>query len=141
MGIVLLFMNLRKLPVKDGLIIFLFASYIAVILGTIAVEEGMLYYPVKFLERKHFDSNLLFEMLILPVICLYFYRTTFQSKRFPILIQSILYSAVLTTFEFFLERYTPLIEYLKWTWVHTFISVFLFLILMRVFIGLINRKE
>ncbi|WP_425435159.1 CBO0543 family protein [Oceanobacillus rekensis] len=82
-GFLLLFLNLRKLPIKDGLIIFLSASYIAVILGTIAVEEGMLDYPVRHL-RDHFDSSLLFEMLYLPVFYLYFYRTTLYSRTFKL---------------------------------------------------------
>lgn len=70
-GVAMLFLSLRKLPLKDWLIIFLFTSYISVIAGTVVVEEKMLSYPVKILE-KHFESSLQFEMLTLPVVCLYF---------------------------------------------------------------------
>src|SRR5699024_4797723 len=100
----------------------------------------MLVYPVKLINKSYFSSNLEFEMLILPVICLYFYRTTRCSKVYQMLIQSVVYSAVLTTIEYFLERHTPLIEYHTWTWTYTFISVILFLILARIFIALIKLR-
>ncbi|WP_174616255.1 CBO0543 family protein [Virgibacillus ihumii] len=75
-AVALLFFSFRKLPLKDWLIIFLFTSYISVIAGTVVVEEKKLAYPVKILE-KHFESSLQFEMLSLPVICLYFYQTSY----------------------------------------------------------------
>lgn len=141
LGFILLVLILRKLPIKDGLIIFLFTSYISVIAGTIAVEEGMLDYPVKLFKRQHFHSSILFEMLLLPVVCLYFYRTTSHSTIFHIVIQSAVYSTALTVVEYLLERHTALIEYHTWTPLYTLISVFLLLILVRGFIGLIKKRS
>ncbi|HEX6923102.1 MAG TPA: CBO0543 family protein [Bacillales bacterium] len=140
LGIVLLFLNFRQLPIKDWLIIFLFTSYISVIAGTIVVEEKMLYYPVKLLDN-HFDSSLEFEMLLLPAICLYFYRTTYHATILGIVAQSALYSIALTAIETLINKYTNLIEYNTWTWFDTLISVFLFIIFVRVFIETINRME
>lgn len=139
LGFLLLYLSLRKLPVKDGIIVFLFASYIAIILGTIVVEENMLVYPLKLLKKQYFQSSIQFEMFLLPVICLYFYRTTFHSKILLIVFQSVIYSAVVTIIEQLLECYTPLIEYHTWTWAHTFVSVSLFLMSTRSFIELIRR--
>lgn len=137
-GIIMLFLSLRKLPLRDWLILFLFTSYISVIAGTVVVEEGMLDYPVKLFE-KHFDSSLQFEMLILPVICLYFYQTSYHSTYTGIFLQGLLYTSILTLVEFLLESYTDVIEYYTWSWIHTFISVFILMIFVRVFIELVNK--
>lgn len=140
-GFLLLCLNLRKLPIQDVFLLFLFAAYIGVILGTIVVEKEMLSYPVKPFDGEYFQSNLMFEMLLLPDICLYFYRTTFNSKWFQIIIQSVIYSGVLTLVEKLLEHYTDLITYYTWTWAYTFISVALFLILTRIFIALVKHYK
>lgn len=139
LGFFLLFLNLKTLPIQEVLIIFLFASYIGVVLGTIAVEMDMLAYPAKLFDGKYFQSNLLFEMLLLPDICLFFYRTTLNSKVFQIIIQSVIYSGILTFIEKSLEHFTAFINYNTWTWIHTFISVALFLILTRIFIASIKK--
>lgn len=138
LGVLLLFLNLRNLPILEGLFIFLLTSYIAVILGVIVVEEGMLDYPVT-LFKGYFRSSLLFEMLLLPNIFLYFYRTTFHSSPFQIVIQSAIYSSALTIVEYLLERHTLLIEYHTWTWTYTLISMFLFLLLIRSLIAFIRQ--
>lgn len=138
-GFLLLFLNLKKLPLQDVFTLFLFAGYMGVILGTIVVKKEMLTYPVKPLDGQYFQSNLMYEMLLLPDICLYFYRTTFHARSFQIIIQSVIYSGVLTFIEKLLERHTSLINYYTWTWLHTFISVSLFLILTRIFIALVKK--
>lgn len=139
-AVALLFFSFRKLPLKDWLIIFLFTSYISVIAGTVVVEEKMLAYPVKILD-KHFDSSLQFEMLTLPVICLYFYQTSYNSTYTVILLQGVLYTSALTLVEVTLETYTDIIEYHTWTWMHTFISVLTLIIFVRTFAGLVNKKD
>lgn len=138
-GVAMLCFSLRKLPLIDWLIIFLFTSYISVIAGTVVVEEKMLVYPVKIFE-KHFESSLQFEMLILPVICLYFYQTTYNSTYTGIFLQGVLFTSALTLVEVMLETFTDIIEYHTWTWMYTFISVFTLIIFVRVFIGLVNKK-
>lgn len=140
LGLVMLIICIRQLPIKDWLIILLFTSYVSVIAGTIVVEEKMLKYPVKLLD-KHFDSSLEFEMFLLPVICLYLYRTTYHSSILGIVVQSALYSIGLTALETLIKQYTHLIEYNTWTWYDTLISVFLLFIFVRGFIGIINRME
>ncbi|UJL45893.1 hypothetical protein KFZ58_16175 [Virgibacillus sp. NKC19-16] len=138
-GVAMLFFSLRKLPLIDWLIIFLFTSYLSVIAGTVVVEEKMLAYPVKIFE-KHFESSLQFEMLTLPVICLYFYQTTYHSTCTGIFLQGVLYTSALTLAEILLEKYTDVIEYHTWTWMYTFISVFTLVIFVRVFIEFVHKK-
>lgn len=139
-GIVLFLFSLRKPPIKDWIVIFLLTAYIATFLGVIAVEENMLDYPVQLLDT-HFDSSILFEYLLLPIVCIYFYQTTYHSSYRGIVLQCVLYASSLTIVEFFLEQNTDLIEYHTWTWMHTFVSVFLLMLFVRLLADLLNRKH
>ncbi|MBZ5753631.1 hypothetical protein M3184_17670 [Metabacillus litoralis] len=139
-GIALLFFSLRKPPIKDWILIFLLTSFFSVFLGVLVVEEKMLEYPISFLS-KYFSSSLLYEYLLLPVVCIYFYQATYYSRYPSIILKCALYTSVLTIIEVLLERYTDLIEYHTWTWIHTFISIFFLMMFIRILMQLINRQE
>lgn len=139
-GISLLFFSLRKPLIKNWLLIFLLASCLTTFLGVLVVEEKWLEYPVRFLGN-YFSSSLLYEYLLFPVVSIYFYQTTYHSRYLNIVLQCILYTTVLTIIEVYLERYTDLIEYHTWTWLHTYISTFFLMMLVRILLQLINKKE
>ncbi|WP_404452005.1 hypothetical protein LG329_16885 [Virgibacillus necropolis] len=137
-GIALLCYSLKKLPFKEWILVYLLTSYFSIVIGVLVVEENMLYYPVKFLN-EHFESNLLFEYLWFPIITIYFYRTTYHSRYFGILLQGVLYISVLTFFEMLFEKYTDIIEYHTWTWMHTFASALFLIIFIRTFVKLYSH--
>ncbi|WP_299089555.1 CBO0543 family protein [uncultured Metabacillus sp.] len=139
LGIVLFLNSLRKPPIKHWILIYLLASYFSIFLGVLVVEEKMLKYPVQFFD-KYFSSSILYEYLLFPVVCIYFYQTTFHSKFLGIIRQAFLYTAALTLTEIMLEKYTDLIEYLTWTWLHTFISIYLLMLTLRFAAHLINKE-
>jgi len=139
-GIALLFSSLRKPPIKNWILIFSLSSYFSTFFGVLVVEENMLEYPVRFLSH-YFSSSLLYEYLLFPVVCIYFYQTTYRSSYLNIVLQCILYTTVLTIIEIFFERYTELIKYHTWTWKYTYISTFLLIMFIRFLMQLINRKE
>jgi hypothetical protein len=139
-GIGLLCFSLRKPPTKDLIIIFLMTSFFSIFLGVLVVEEKMLEYPISFLSN-YFSSSLLYEYLLLPVVCIYFYQATYFSRYPSIILKCALYTSVLTIIEVLLERYTDLIEYYTWTWKHTFISNFFLMMFVRILMQLINRQE
>jgi hypothetical protein len=116
------------------------ASFFSVFLGVLVVEEKMLEYPISFLS-KYFSSSLLYEYLLLPVVCIYFYQATYYSRYPRIILKCALYTSVLTIIEVLLERYTDLIEYHTWTWLHTFISTLFLMMFIRILMQLINRQE
>ncbi|KKI91743.1 hypothetical protein WQ54_12975 [Bacillus sp. SA1-12] len=138
-GIVLFLFSFRKPPIKHWVLIYLLASYFSIFLGVIVVEENMLTYPVKFLDQ-YFSSSILYEYLLFPVVCMYFYQTTYRSKLIGIIGQALLYTAALTVTEFLFERYTDLIEYLSWTWLHTFLSIFFLMLILRFTAHLVNKE-
>ncbi|MCM3118252.1 hypothetical protein M3610_23785 [Neobacillus sp. MER 74] len=139
-GITLLIYSLRKPPIIKWIGIFALSSYFSTFFGVLVVEEEMLEYPVRFLSN-YFSSSLLYEYLLFPVVCIYFYQTTYCSRYFNIVLQGILYTTVLTIIEILFERYTELIKYHTWTWKYTFISTFLLMLFIRFLMHLINRKE
>ncbi|MGM0875275.1 MAG: CBO0543 family protein [Bacillota bacterium] len=139
-GIALLFFSLRKPSIKDWILIFLLSAYLSTFIGVLVVEEKMLRYPNRILS-KYFDTNLLYEYFLFPVVCIYFYQTTYSSRYFSIALQCALYTTALTIIEVLFERYTNLIEYHTWTWMHTFISTFFLMIFVRILMQLINKKE
>lgn len=139
-GIALFFYSLRKPPIKDFIIIFLLTSYFSIFLGVIVVEEKMIEYPISFLSN-YFSSSLFYEYLLLPVVCIYFYQATYDSRYPSIILKCALYTSVLTIIEVFLERYTDLIEYHTWTWLHTFISIFFLMLFIRILMKFINKYD
>lgn len=140
MGISLLFFSLRKPVIKNWILIFLLASYFSTFLGVLVVEEKMLEYPIRFLSN-YFTSSLIYEYLLFPVVCIYFYQTTYHSRFLNIVLQCILYTIVLTIIEVLFERYTELIEYHTWTWLHTYISTFILMMFIRILLQLLNKKK
>ncbi|MDQ0220775.1 hypothetical protein ELQ35_21385 [Peribacillus cavernae] len=139
-GIALLFFSLRKAVIKDWILIFLLNAYLSTFVGVFVVEEKLLEYPVRFLSN-YFGTSLLYEYLLFPVICIYFYQTTYHSKYLNIILQGALYTSALTIIEVLIEKYTDLIKYHTWTWMHTFISTFFLMIFLRILMQLINKKE
>ncbi|UOQ95411.1 hypothetical protein MUO14_11025 [Halobacillus shinanisalinarum] len=80
---------------KDKIIIFFMTSYIATVAGVIVVEEKMIDYPVN-LFSQYFSSSLLYEMILVPIVCIYFYQTTFHSSYSRIALQCAIYTSILT---------------------------------------------
>lgn len=124
-------------PFKDWPLVFFSTGYFSILLAVVLVEKGWFSFPVRFLS-EHFQSSILYEYLILPVISVFFNRTTYFSRMIGILVQAILYSIPLTVLEFLMERYSDLIEYHKWTVLHTFLSLILIFVGIRFLIALLR---
>jgi hypothetical protein len=139
-GIALLFYSFRKPPIKDLIFIFLLTSFFSIFLGVLVVEENLVEYPISFLSN-YFSSSILYEYLLLPVVCIYFYQATYYSSYPSMILKCALYTSVLTIIEVLLERYTDLIEYHTWTWIHTFFSIFFLIMFIRIFMKLINKLD
>ncbi|MFD2923092.1 CBO0543 family protein [Halobacillus naozhouensis] len=139
-GVGLFILALRRPPQKDWLLIFFVTAYFGSFIGALVVEKNLISYPVTFLKPP-FQSSVLFEFLLLPVLSMYYYQTSYHSNVFGFIWQAASYSSVMTIIEFFLERYTDLIEYHQWKWYFTLITVFTFLICVRSLMWVINKKS
>ncbi|MEW9671126.1 CBO0543 family protein [Ammoniphilus sp. 3BR4] len=134
----ILFYWIRNPPFKDWPLVFFSTGYVSIILAVVLVEKGWFSFPVRFFS-EHFQSSILYEYMILPVISVFYNSTTYVSKTKGIIVQAILYSIPLTVLEYLMERHSDLIEYHKWTLVHTFITLILLFISIRYLIAFLRN--
>ena len=140
LGIILVLIGFRKPLTKEAILVFFMKAYFSTFIGVIVVEEKLLTYPVSFLSG-YFDTSILFEYLLYPIVCTFYYRTSHDSTFFGMVVQAVLYSATITVIEVLLEKCTDLIEYHTWTWYYTFISLFLLSLFVRILMLVINKIE
>jgi hypothetical protein len=146
-GLVLLFFILRK-PIikerkpiiKDTILVFLMKAYFSTFIGAVVAKEKMIEYPVRFLS-KYFETSIIFESFLYPIMCVYFFQTTYHSKFLGIILQLALYTAALTIIEVLCEKYTNLIKYHTWTWMHSFITIFLLSLFVRILMQWLNKMD
>jgi hypothetical protein len=146
-GLILLFFILRK-PIikerkpiiKDTILVFLLKSYFSTFIGVFVAKEKMIEYPVRFLS-KYFDTSIIFESFLYPIMCVYFFQTTYHSKFLGIVVQCALYTSALTIIEVLCEKYTNLIKYHTWTWMYSFVTIFLLSLFVRMLIQWMNKMD
>ncbi|ANB61017.1 CBO0543 family protein [Anoxybacteroides amylolyticum] len=140
-GIALLGVSLFRKPalMKDSLLVFALKAYFSTFFGVFVVEAHMLDYPVRFLP-SYFDTSILFEYFLFPIVCVYFYQTTYYSSFGVILWQCALYTAAITIVEVLCEKYTDLIEYHTWTWWYSFLTIFFLSFFVRMIMLVVNKK-
>lgn len=119
---------------RDWVVVFLFKTSLDLALGSIVVEEGLVEYPVRLL-KNHFDSEILFEMLVFPTLCVLYNQITRNRGPWPIFYYAVLFSAGITAVEYPLELYTDLIRYIEWSWFTTLYSITGTFLISRVFIA------
>lgn len=136
----LLINMIRKPPLKEWLIIFLFKSYIASILDNLAVKKGYITYPVRIFRT--FDISVLFSYLIFPVTCVYYNHASKDSKLPGIVIKCLLFSIPSAIAEHFIEKKTKLVQYKKgWNSFYSFISIAFSFLFVRSFIAIVRMVE
>lgn len=139
LSIISVFFWLPKQPIKDWLIIFYFMGFLSGFIDSFVVAYNLIQYPIRFLPNI-FEINILFDLLVFPTLCVIFNQTTYHSKYSVIIGQSILYSTLMTLFEYWVEKNTQLIVYYKWwTWTHTFGSLLLTFLIVRGTVGIIRK--
>lgn len=136
-GLLFFFYSLRKPPIKDWLLAFFITGYFALILGVMVVESGMLSYPVTIFP--YFDSSPLFELVLFPVLSLHYYQTTYHYSFKGYLLKGFMYTSILTITEVLLEKFTDLVQYNTWKWYYTFISVYVFFVIIRCLLQFISK--
>lgn len=120
---VALVLALRRPPLKERLLVFFLKGYVSIFLSVIINGQGRIEYPARLLPQ-YFQTSILFELLVFPVLCVYYNMTTARSGLGGIAGQAVLYSGAMTAVEVWLERNTSLISYVDWNWNYTFIGLF-----------------
>jgi hypothetical protein len=139
-GIISLLYSIRKPPVKDWLLIFLFKGFISSILDNILVKKGYLKYPVNLF--KSFDYSFIFDYLIYPLTCLFYNQLTMKSNILGIFIKTLYFSVPMSVAEYFLEKKTKLIKFKKgWNSVTSFFSLTITFLISRTFIAIVRKMN
>ena len=138
-GLLLIPFAFKREKLKDWLLIFFLKGYISSFLDQIIVKKKRISYPVRFMS-KYFDSSLLFDYLLFPLLCVFYNRTSEKSNLHSIFLQSFIYSTPMTVLEVILEKKTNLIRYKKnWNWLITYLTLVITFLFVRGFIAIIRK--
>jgi len=119
---------------RDWTVVFLFRSTLDFIWGSPVVNLKLLDYPVRLLPH-YYNTSILFELWVFPVLCILYIQVTRERGLGPIIYYALLFSAGVTAIEYPLELYTNLIKYIKWTWFTTFCTLMITFLMSRTFIA------
>ena len=138
-GLLLIPFAFKREKLKDWLLIFFLKGYISSFLDQIIVKKKQVAYPVRFMS-KYFDSSILFDYLLFPLLCVFYNRTSEKSNLHSIFLQSFIYSTPMTVLEVILEKKTNLIRYKKnWNWLITYFTLVITFLFVRGFIAIIRK--
>ena len=138
-GLLLIPFAFKREKLKDWLLIFFLKGYISSFLDQIIVKKKQISYPVRFMS-KYFDSSLLFDYLLFPLLCVFYNRTSEKSNLHSIFLQSFIYTTPMTVLEVILEKKTNLIRYNKnWNWLITYSTLVVTFLFVRGFIAIIRK--
>lgn len=113
-GILALPFTFFRRNIKERAILFFFTGYAATFLAQMVVGKKMVKYPVRPMP-KYFQTNILYEQLLLPLMSLWFNHTTRRSRLPGIVGQAFLYSGAHTLIEYGIEKKTRLVQWKKWS--------------------------
>ncbi|MRX74335.1 hypothetical protein GJU40_19635 [Bacillus lacus] len=118
-ALLLLFFLLRKGPLKDWLLSYLFNAYTNGILDQYLASNHYIRYPVRYF-KKEFKSNILFDYLLYPTMSLFINKITYGNRPFVIVIKVCLVTTSMLLVELWAEKNTNLIRWGRgWDWKHT----------------------
>lgn len=138
-GLLLLPFAFKRVRLKDWLLVFFLKGYLSSFIGTVIVKNKNIKYPIRIFP-EYFRISILFDYFLFPLLCVFYNRTSLRTKPILTFIQAFLYSVPITIIEFFLEKYTDLIEYRKsWNWLITYVTLTITFLIVRVFISATRR--
>ena len=138
-GLLLIPFAFKRVKLKDWLLIFFLKGYISSFLDQIIVKKKHISYPVRLMS-KYFDSSILFDYLLFPILCVFYNQTSEKSNLHSIFLQSFIYSTPMTVLEVILEKKTHLIKYNKnWNWLITYSTLVVTFLFVRGFIAIIRK--
>lgn len=119
---------------RDWIALFFFKCTLDFIWGSAVENLDLLEYPVRLLP-EYFETSLLFEAWVLPILCILYNQTTRKRGLGGIIWYALLFSALITAIEYPLELYTNLIKYKGWSWFTSYYTLTLTFLASRVFIA------
>ena len=119
---------------RDWVVVFLFEGLLDFIWGSPVATLNLIQYPIRLLPQCY-DTSILFELWVFPILCILYNQVTRERGFGPIIYYALLFSAGVTAIEYPLELYTNLIEYIEWSWLTTFCTLVITFLMSRSFIA------
>jgi hypothetical protein len=119
---------------RDWVVVFLFMCVLDFVWGSLVVELGLIEYPVRLLQNWY-DTNILFEIWVFPILGILYNQVTRERGLWPIIYFAALFSAGITAIEYPIELYTNLIRYIDWSWSTSFYTLSMTFLMSRAFIA------
>jgi hypothetical protein len=112
-----------KNQIRHGTLAFLYKQMITWLFGMLVVEKGLIKYPIRFFKKAN-KTSFSFEYFFYPAFCALFnIHYPEKSNKFIKLLYHLSHTGFLTLGEVLAERYTNLIQYVKWKWYWSFITM------------------
>lgn len=122
-AIILLYLGVSKNKYREAFVSFLFMQALTWFFGGVVVQLKLIQYPVRFFPHA-FQSSFTFEYFVFPAVSvlfnLYFPKNGTKVKK---LVYFLAFPTILTCAEVVLEIYTDCIEYVKWHWFFSWITM------------------
>ncbi|MEH7544986.1 MULTISPECIES: CBO0543 family protein [Bacillaceae] len=134
----------KKGPIKDWFLVYLFKTFITTMIDGPVVKKKLVSYPYRYFS-KFFETNIVFDYVIFPLLCVLYSQFTYNLKLSKIIPSVFLFSVPMTIIQWWLEKYTKLVKYGRnWSPFHTLAVLTMTFWSSRGFIALIrflNRRR
>ena len=123
---ILLIKFIPRDKIREAHTSFFFKQFITWLFGLLVVEKKFISYPNRMFFKHANKTSFTFEYFVYPGLCTLFnlYYPLERSNIIKILYY-LLHTSIITVFEALAVKYTNLINYKKWTWYYSFITVWL----------------
>ncbi|WML58799.1 CBO0543 family protein [Neobacillus sp. PS2-9] len=135
--IICIFLLLRYVPVdkkRYAHITFLFSSTIAWIYEYLQVILGLVEFPFREFEVA---SKMSFSLhyFVYPTFCVFFILFyPLEKGKLRIIVHFLLNSIAISTYTLLIEKYSSLIDYLKWNWFSSVLSNLILIYVIKKFV-------
>ena len=130
----------RKKPIKDWLIVYFITALSSILIDIILVEKKLLSYPIRIFP-KYFKFHLVFDTLLCPIVSIFYNQLTYKDKTIIRIVgKLLLFTIPQLLIEVLTSRYLNMVKWHKWwKWHHTFISMNVKYLVIRMFVQLVRR--
>ncbi|MCY9657175.1 hypothetical protein P5G65_31585 [Paenibacillus chondroitinus] len=137
-SLISIFFWIRKQPIKDWIIVFFLKAFLSGFVDSFIVAYKLLEYPIRPFPEV-FQIEILFDLMVFPILCVFYNQTSYNSGFKGILLQAILYSLPMSAIEYWGVKNTRLIVYHHWNIGMTSLFLVITFLMVRGIIALIRK--
>ncbi|MFH5778469.1 CBO0543 family protein [Heyndrickxia oleronia] len=122
---------------RENLVIFFSKGVLATLIDAYVVGTKRIEYPVRPFPNI-FKTNIVYDILFFPLLSVIWVKLSYNDNFWKILLKSLLFSVPMSLGQWYLQKYSKLFKWKKWSPLHTFGSVSFTLFTIRGLVGLIK---